>query len=770
MANYIIITRVLGEMSEEATKLWEHNTKKLGESKVSHKIEGSNITLFNGAGEKLDKVIWGKILDADGKLESKEMTSVKDVLIGDKKNETFIFVHFGGYNEENVKVPLEKLKTCFNGLKIEKTNKEGVKEMVDQVTIIPFTVQPNPSGILVSSDFLKADGEGDLKDKLKDIADNYKARESDFGWYLGYEKAILYGLPFNVEPKVSCDDVSYKKYLHNKEKIEHLREYQVKLPETKSLTEKIKYKIGTWDTERNAPKPAKRSDFEHFRKQIEKHFDKEMKIVFPREETFDAWLIIHTLESIKKTTVTTQSTNESSWITKNPKPILSVGLLPLWDYGKASFEEFRKNYLDPRIRFWDSCVWFRYVPLLDENWAINQKASVLNALNDIHSYHQNGIYNTISAREFLEFHLRVYKNAFVARTTKKEPRAHGGSVTPFSFHSETKIQQETTKIIDKLKGLQWRVLLIDDYGEADLRTVEGAKPLKKSVNTEGDPNAKKKYALTKKKYVEEALKDESFLDLECVKDFQEAYKCIEDEKKHYDIILLDYLFKKDEENKNEFGIDFLKGLLDKKNGKNIDYLEDKYLGPLKNHFIIPISVYQNALTDNLHDAAIMTHGPKWHITQGTDPLNKPYLFRYTILKLMKKQLEEVSFKKRDLFADLIDGDTKDLMNNAIKAYSSIVEKSNKLTNLIRFYDKSRFAKTLLDDEFKFHNNRDNLVHVGQHFQHLFTMITNGNTLYKSQMWDEYFWLKDKLVIGDSTRGDNTKFWTNIETYINGLKG
>jgi hypothetical protein len=772
MNNYIIVTRVLNPMSDKANDLWKHHSSALSDKYL--KIVESNIFLVDG--EKLDKQIWGGILTTKCKeLQTEDKEHIRkwqEEIIENKDMKTVIFVHFGGYNEEDVKAPLNKLMSCFDKAK---------------VNIIPFTVQSTSGGILESANFLDIKDKGVLEAELKNTVDNYVARKGVFGWFLEYEDLVFKSENFKSDWetfKQKERDKSannYEDYEKTEQKFRKLKsnfqinEYVNRInPEnqanhTKTIfklfkskfndnkeefndsnnhVRKLKFKIGTWDSKYNCPKAAKANEFTQFRKKLATIYDENL-IVNPREEVFDAWLIVHTLRSLQKTTHGSSIDDADSWFIKDPKPVLSVGLLTLWDSPfskKTNCEAFRKEYLDARVRFWDSCVWFRYVPLLGESWTIFQRHTFENAINDIYTYHINGTYRTISSREFLEFHLRVYKNAFVAGVANNVTRAHGGSVMPFSFHSETKIQQEIMEIMKDLKDLKWRILLVDDVSKTSLRTVDG------------------KLSLTKQEFIIEALKNKDLVELECVTEFEAAYDSIENPNTHYDIILLDYLFQKDGVNK--FGIDFLKNLLKRKNEGDTDYLKEQYLGPLNKHWIVPISVYQNALTDNLHDSAIMTHGAKWLITQGTDPLNKPHLFRYILLRLMKKQFKEAFFAK-DLLAGYEENDAKKMMHNARKAYVKIIAKSNQLKGLIDFYQKSDFATSLVNTHFSFTKDEINpkdLVHIGEHLQHLFILLANGNTQYKPQMWEEYFWLKNRLM------KNNKDFWNNIEKYIEGIKG
>lgn len=799
MANYIIISRVLSSMSDKMSELWDKQAKKK-EVEAAH-IEGSRIMLVNGGNFPLTiKAIFSRILD-DSKLdEALDKTPLADWLQGhinaieqadnkgatqttnDLKKETYVFIHFGGQNDKQVKEPLKKLKSCFDTTKIE---------------VIPFTVNASSSTILEDAGFLdNPDDVGILTTQLKNRALYYVAREGVFGWLEAYEKSILRGEVFEEPDKNVVEPSLFIPYANNEAKVaqylteakrngiktafkvlkrDFIKDKIVSNQNIGKLNNTLRFKIGVWDASQQCPIAAKMADFKQFRIDFANMFEA-TPVVHPREEDFDAWLIVHTLKDLQKTENTNFSNkNVGRWFTKDPlsiKPILSVGLMPLWSTASnpsVNVDNFRKDYLDSRISFWDSCIWFRYVPLLNEHWETQQRAAFKNVIDAFCTYKKDGLYATASAREFLEFHLRLYHNSFVAGVANHVVRAHGGAVTPFSFHSETKIEQEALRIYEELKGMKWRILLIDDSSKIALKTIDNVPALnkrriiKKAVEANIDINTA---------HYKPLIKIVSVKNLETAKkDF------IKNKDQHYDIILLDYLFQHN--GKNEFSIDFLKDLLK----KGSDYLDADYLGPLGKHYIVPISVYQNALTDNLHDAALLTHGDKWLITQGTDPLNKPHLFRFILFRLMERQVKQ-AFIAKDLLEDFKHNSHKEMMDNARRAYLSIITKSSKLDGLLKFYDTSLFVQSLMDNNFrqvKTTNgkiDRKSVMAIGEHFQHLFVLIANGNTQLKPQMWEEYFWLKERLMKEEeadmkdkTTKNQAAKkhsFWANIRQYIENL--
>lgn len=786
MANtkkYIIVTRVLSQMSEAARKIWEKYPVTTENKTHSIEIIKDVVQMFDGY--TLCKEDWEKII-SDKPNEKADKHKIGESLgLRSITQDTVLFIHFGGQDDQNVRKPLKKLQNCFDS---------------DKVKIIPFTINASAGGVLETAKFLDNQNVGDLKFALDVVTGNYIAQEGIFGWLSEYESALLVGKAFKKEIKklevtASVEEIEeYEKYEKKFKGIEvefnefiyelkqtttekipsshayiaayHLKyasnRYVEKIPEEREKA--LKFKLGVWDTHTHQPKALSIVKFE---KQVEQ-FRKIVgyaNIVSPREEVFDAWLIVHELKSLQKSVHTTESLDKvSAEFLKNPKPVLSVGLLPLWNYDKKredGYREaetpqclaFREQYFDARVRFWDSCIWFRYVPLLREDWATHQKGAFVKVISELQDYKDRGLYDTISAREFLAFQLRLYHNSFVSNVSYETNRAHGGAVTPFGFHSETKMEREALYFMEKIEkcGCEWRVLLVDDNtGENALKTIDN------------------KGQKDKKAIITEAFRDTVFMDLVNADDeypsneldkkdsFMSAKKALEDTDKHYDIILLDYLFQK--EAKNTFGIEFLKTIISQSK-----YLQPDVLGPLDKHWIIPISVYQNTLIDSLNDAAILTRGENWVITQGTDPLNKPHLFRFVLLRLMSRQLDEALFMDDIVKSIMEAGD--DIQNTTRKTYSKIILAGSKLSRLQRFYRKSPFVKKVLLQGFQLEedvaddNGMNEITILGQHFQNLFMLISNGNTQYKPQMWEEYFGLKRLL------KKDDVAFWNAIKKYI-----
>ncbi|NJL77278.1 MAG: hypothetical protein HC892_21910 [Saprospiraceae bacterium] len=137
--------------------------------------------------------------------------------------------------------------------------------------------------------------------------------------------------------------------------------------------------------------------------------------------------------------------------------------------------------IDSRVKFWDSSIWHRFVPLTSVYY--KEEHSFETALKDvianILSYYQLGLYYAAAANSTLEFQMRMFKNSFIERYGTNE---HSELVTPFKFHSETQMERKSKDEIDFLKkdwngktlleALKWRMLLVDDQGTTTISSVQ----------------------------------------------------------------------------------------------------------------------------------------------------------------------------------------------------------------------------------------------------------------------------------------------------------
>ncbi|MCO6491742.1 MAG: leucine-rich repeat domain-containing protein [Phaeodactylibacter sp.] len=339
----------------------------------------------------------------------------------------------------------------------------------------------------------------------------------------------------------------------------------------------------------------------------------------------------------------------SSGLRKDPDyyyPIITIGDLDianLFETEQANALLPEKNSLDTRLKFLDSGIWHRYIQRSPTDEKFKFEEQLKNALNDLCLYHDNNLYHSIVARATLEFHLRLLDNSRIAPVGKMD---HKEKVTPFKFHSETKMKQKAQEIEGfflenfgkgKSTPLRWRFLMVDDYASYPLSPVSGAADIQ---------------IVSKKDWVG-LLLDKFQTDIEVPRPTGEKkpdYKgATRDIIKHtlsmmrqrtYDILLLDYLLGPAKrlrgKKEREYGSDFLNMLQEDNKESSLEY----HRGPMGRFWIFPISSFPFAFPDKLRQLGLDSYTGLWHLSGGGDPVSSPYLFRYYLLKFMQQQIME----------------------------------------------------------------------------------------------------------------------------------
>ena len=489
-----------------------------------------------------------------------------------------------------------------------------------------------------------------------------------------------------------------------------------------------------------------------------------------------------------------KSTNEL----KNAKPVIVIGLeditllcntkLPNCEQkdgpdnqsSQKKEEQERKIIealnLDMRVHFFDSSIWFHYVPLNDKFEQLFK-----DALDDIrHAYEQKGkdgndchVYQTNVAKEFLEFQTRKMVNSFLAPIG-----GHAAKVSPFKFHSERIMKAEADKLKKKLEGYKWELLIVDDYANSGLRV--GQEP----YGSESGPNKLGiiKRVLNPNNEQEEwiSLKHVRAENNSFVEGFKRLYKKQINRKNHdgetddsvakpgkmYDIILLDFLLAGEGQNR-EFCTDILRWI------KVVKEYDKKLQGPLGRFWFFPISVFAYALQEEVRQMGYTQYDDDWVIARGADPVNTPELFRYSLFKLMEAQLNEVYL--HSVGENNMSGDNKDLLMGFIKKYfenSKDIQKTaeNEYATFLELYSNH---KTLAKDSKKdslfatsvLRHQKLNSAHLFEHFQHLIYMLAYEPAYEWAKMWDEFVIVKQKVKESFSQSEPNLEFLESIEKYI-----
>ena len=322
-------------------------------------------------------------------------------------------------------------------------------------------------------------------------------------------------------------------------------------------------------------------------------------------------------------------------IIKNYHPLLTVGVEDVMTLYAEDEEEKKKSnkYLykrnfDSRIKYFDSSIWQRYVPLIPKHNPFSTRFNQV--FGDIINYYKQELYATKVARSSLEFQTRMSLNSFI---TSLEINGHDMYVTPFKFHSETQMSKKAEhikKFFDErigekriIEGIKWRALLVDD---------QATKPISSFEN---------KCRVNKRDLIKSLLSELAFEIVEPKKEKKDEdiiKACIKKlEEEIYDIILLDYLLGFDNYNgKREYGHEFLKILEKDYYSKTPVYRR----GPWGKYWFFPISSFPFAFEDKMRQLGVNSNTSIWHFSKGGDPITTPNLFRYNIFCYLKRQITE----------------------------------------------------------------------------------------------------------------------------------
>lgn len=317
------------------------------------------------------------------------------------------------------------------------------------------------------------------------------------------------------------------------------------------------------------------------------------------------------------------------------------------EYWKDRREKDKLLYkldLDHRVKFLDSSIWHRYVPLNDSVSPGREEAEagkgfeerITGILKKILGYYEQGLYESVAAVTTLEFNSRMLIHSFI---DKAGDRGHHEAVTPFKFHSETVMEEKNKRFLQflekerendaKLSLLEWNVLMVDDHSDTPLSSIHGT-----ASEASGQFSNKKdliKDLLTAGTPLKIKIGGHTTGDNKIISNGIEALK-----QHSYDIILLDYLLGQSEANPSlkAYGHEFL---LEMATGPHKRLLRR---GPMGRFWIYPISSFPHAFTDKLRQLNIDGSNRRWYIANGGDPISTPELFRVNFYRLLLRQIGE----------------------------------------------------------------------------------------------------------------------------------
>ncbi|MEM1322342.1 MAG: hypothetical protein AAGG75_18915 [Bacteroidota bacterium] len=419
-----------------------------------------------------------------------------------------------------------------------------------------------------------------------------------------------------------------------------------------------------------------------------------------------------------------------------PKPLLFISLMDVMHFTSGLYQDevipsvFRRLNLSPHFRFLDSSIWLHYLPILPIKNGGSDKGQAAKSfvqrfedkLTCIRNFREQGLYDLIVTHEYFEFQLRLLQDSCIKAISNNSSGGHK-QVTPFRFHSESKLADWANNIQKQLRTLNWRVWVIDDYSDRALKRLNASTDSSEELN---------KTDIIKKLvcHYYSAPDDESALienvtfekcdklqpSIDRLLKYANQNNPYQSPPEQADIILLDYLFEDDEEPR-KYGYYLLEEV--KKELKELANARKqpmRYLGPLKKLHIMPISVYSNVFSDKMIDLGLSHNYWFWHLYSSADPISTPGLFRFNLFRVMKQQLEglvrfdmregpgeEIATSQLLYYTEKIVSENKisreQLTANAIDQFANIIELGARFKYLAKYKEASPFAASVIDNYF-----------------------------------------------------------------------
>lgn len=459
-------------------------------------------------------------------------------------------------------------------------------------------------------------------------------------------------------------------------------------------------------------------------------------------------------------------------VKENQLPVIFISALDLFENPVAIQLSKAIRY----ITFLDSSIWFHYCSFERHYKEVKEKvasdqyslSTILSTIvqSEYFSRDKESLYKLAIASEYVDLNIRLLRESFLGD-------GHGDNVSPFLFHSETKSKKEQKT--EKVSKYQWRFLLLDDKIDKNKTDSKGKKT---GILTSSDSNS----LLTKADILKERINQLDIGGCECINSsnlevlpplngYSVQIVCVETVEKarelmslyEFDIILLDYLLKDD------YGYQLLKEL----NGIE-SHSSSTLVGPQEKNFFMFISAFTTAVNERLTLESLLRDEKWWTIGEGACPTNTPELFKFRLLHLMDRRLEQtgIEYLSEDKILKsaheiYMPSKTetpkqwiKSVRKRAYEKYHDILGYHYDYF-ILREYDR---GKSVLVDSFL-----KDKVHMGAMLEHLLQLIhltAFGTIRQWPEIWEEYKFFTRSINAKDE---DIREFSKDIEDYIIELK-
>ena len=474
------------------------------------------------------------------------------------------------------------------------------------------------------------------------------------------------------------------------------------------------------------------------------------------------------------------------------------------------FDPSISEYFMRSIRYLDSSIWHYYYSF-EQLYNEDEYHGIYKIFNEIDANYRLGKYQLAITDEYRELQERMFQQDFLQGVN-----GHANFISPFLFHSEREI---LLKIEDEAKNkgkseikdvflhdCNWRILLVDDHYKADMALSEdNQKPvhLNKYEIIESDLGL---FSIKARLSLEPSQKEG--IEFDSVSSVDEAYNKLKEGKK-YDIILLDY--KLDVRNgRQEYGYELLERIRDDQEGMNGQGAKKELNpGPNDTYYFMFISAYTTAVQERLQMEGFYISKDYWFIGRGACPTNTPYLFLYSLKRMMDIRYNKLTKHGKQLLKDLAKGsefvDDKNIEKEKgkyatmtmflTKLYERDNERNNCVLGFNAFLNLRRVYDTIKHDvnHDKNHKEEERRMKSSplimslfkdeefcsnsfwEHLQNLVYLTAFGTIRQWPEMWEDYMFIKTKLekaemVILPNDDQKDTRPSILIRNYILNLKG
>lgn len=433
------------------------------------------------------------------------------------------------------------------------------------------------------------------------------------------------------------------------------------------------------------------------------------------------------------------------------------------------------------LRYLDSSIW-HYLYSFEQLYyePKDETHGILRIIKEIKENFQLGKYQLAVAEEYRELQNRIFQQDYL-----EEVNGHANYVSPYLFHSENEMRSKLVdinrrndssgEIPNYLHDCNWRILLVDDHSKSDMASGELGKTVR--LNKHGIIEADLRLVRVNTNQ-NNGLSTNKSIKFDCVSSVQEAEEKLKNKNK-YDIILLDYKLNV-QNGKQEYGYELLEKIRDNQEEMNNQCGVKKLNpGPNETFYFMFISAYTTAVQERLQMEGFYVSKDYWFIGRGACPTNTPYLFLYSLKRMMDIRYDKLTKHSKQLLKDLAKG-SGNINDKKIdeekgkyatmtmfltKLYEEGKERNNcvigfnAFLNLRRVYDvikhdvdhdkqhsddeqykrSSPLIMSLFKDEAFCSNS------FWEHLQNLVYLTAFGTIRQWPEMWEDYMFIKGKLV-------------------------